>query len=266
MSHKLRKGNVFLSPILELVHIYHSNTCSASVVVSLFYFLLQWKRQICNFLKMKIYHLRAFWKNQDNSVYLTFSFSGCIVGLLGEVMQIRTKSLIIFDTNNIYLTFFQKSTHVKRKKLQNQVLSFLEGICLLIWIWWLRELFSWVQPVFSDPFWVKCGICVTSKPFLIGNGGITQVKQHADTATHTQSHKTYSSQTSFLQPGPSAPLQLTAKDGPLKPEVIQALKMVELNMPFASASDSGKSFAIQFPDSNVAKNYKMEEKKAKYFI
>ena len=129
-----------------------------------------------------------------------------------------------------------------------------------------EELFSWVQPVFVDPFCIKCGICVTSKPFLIRNGGITQVKQNVDTATHTQSHKTYSSQTSFLQPGPSASLQLTAKDGPLKPEVIQALKMVELNMPFASASDSGKSFAIQFPDSNVAKNYKMEEKKAKYFI
>ena len=42
--------------------------------------------------------------------------------------------------------------------------------------------------------------------------------------------------------------------------------MVELNMPFASANDSGKSFAIQFPDANIAKNYKMEETKAKYFI
>ena len=30
--------------------------------------------------------------------------------------------------------------------------------------------------------------------------------------------------------------------------------------------DSGKSFAIQFPDSNIAENYKMEETKAKYFI
>ena len=118
-----------------------------------------------------------------------------------------------------------------------------------------EELFSWVQPVFGDPFRVKCGICLTSKPFLIGNGGITQVKQHADTATHTQSRKAYSNQTSFLQPGPSAPLQLTAKDGPLKAEVIQALKMVELNMPFASANGSGKSFAIQFPDSDIAKNY-----------
>ena len=29
--------------------------------------------------------------------------------------------------------------------------------------------------------------------------------------------------------------------------------------------DSGKSFAIQFPDSNIAENYKMEETKAKYF-
>ena len=128
-----------------------------------------------------------------------------------------------------------------------------------------EELFSWVQHVFGDPFRVKCAICLTSKPFLIGNGGITQVKQHADTATHTQSRKAYSNQT-FLQPGPSAPLQLTAKDGPLKAEVIQALKMVELNIPFASANGSGNSFAIQFPDSDISKNYKMEETKAKYFI
>ena len=114
-----------------------------------------------------------------------------------------------------------------------------------------EELFSWVQPVFGDPFRVKCDICIILKPFLIGNGGITQVKQHADSATHTQSRKTYSNQTSFLQPDLSTPLQMTAKDGLLKAEVIQVLKMVELNMPFVSANDSGKSFPIQFPDSNI---------------
>ena len=103
------------------------------------YFSLQWKRQICSFLKMKIYHLGPFWKNEDESVYLTYSFSGYIVGLLGKVTQIRTKSLIIFDTNNIYLIFFYKSTNVKRKKLQNQVLSFLERICLQT-NWWLRRI------------------------------------------------------------------------------------------------------------------------------
>ena len=32
------------------------------------------------------------------------------------------------------------------------------------------------------------------------------------------------------------------------------------------ANGSGKSFAIQFPDSNIAKNYEIEETKAKYFI
>ena len=42
--------------------------------------------------------------------------------------------------------------------------------------------------------------------------------------------------------------------------------MVELNMTFASANDSGKSFAIQLLDCNITKNYKMEETKAKYFI
>ena len=190
----------FLSRILELVHIYHSGTCSASVAVSHFcYFSLQRKIQTYNFLKMKIYHLGPFWKNEDKSVYLTYFLSGYILGLLGELTQIRTKSLIIFDTNNIYLIFFQKSTNVKRKKLQNQVLSFLEGICLQT-NWWCRRVlkFCWVQPVFSDPFRVKCGICITSKPFLIGNGGITQVKQNVDTAPHTQSCKTYSNQTSFL--------------------------------------------------------------------
>ena len=81
---------------------------------------------------------------------MTYSFSGCIVGLLGEVTQIRTKSLI-FDTNNIYLIFFQKSKNVKRKKLKNQVLSFLEE-------------YVYKQTV---PFQVRYGICITSKPFSI---------------------------------------------------------------------------------------------------
>ena len=133
------KSQCFLSQILELVHIYHSNTCSVSVVVSLFcYFSLQWQRQICNFLKMKIFHLGPFWKNDDESVYLTYSFSGYVLWLLGEVTQTRTKSLIIFDANNIYMIFFQKNTNVKRKMLQNQVLPFLEGICPQT-NWWLRR-------------------------------------------------------------------------------------------------------------------------------
>ena len=42
--------------------------------------------------------------------------------------------------------------------------------------------------------------------------------------------------------------------------------MMELNMAFASANDLGKSFAFQFPNSNITKNYKLEETKAKYFI
>ena len=102
---------------------------------------------------------------------MTYSFSGCIVGLLGEVTQIRTKSLI-FDTNNIYLIFFQKSKNVKRKKLKNQVLSFLEE-------------YVYKQTV---PFQVRYGICITSKPFSIWNGGITKVKQHADTITNHLGH------------------------------------------------------------------------------
>ena len=138
-----------------------------------------------------------------------------------------------------------------------------------------EELFSWVQPVFSDPIRVKCGICITSKSLFIRNGGITQAKQHADTATHTQSCKAYSNQISFLQPGPSASLQLTSRwpfecrSNPkwkwLKNDG-KWLKMMELNMAFASANDLGKSFAFQFPNSNITKNYKLEETKAKYFI
>ena len=79
---------------------------------------------------MKIYHLGHAWKNEDESVYLTYFFCRYIVGLLGEVTQIKTTFLVIFDTNNIYVIFFQKSTNINRKKLQNQVLSFLEGRCL----------------------------------------------------------------------------------------------------------------------------------------
>ena len=81
---------------------------------------------------------------------------------------------------------------------------------------------------------------------MIWNGVITQVKQYADTPTHIQLCKAYSSEISFLQPDLSVPLQLTVEDGSLKAEVIQALKLMELNMLFASANGSGKSFATQF--------------------
>ena len=131
---------------------------------------------------MKIYHLGPLWKNENESVYLTYSLSGYIVGLLGEVMQIRTKSLIFFGANNIYLIFFQKSTNVKRKKLQNQVLFLLERICLQA-NWWLRRVIflgaACVGWSFLNWMWHLHNI----KTLLIVNGGITQVKQHADTAT-----------------------------------------------------------------------------------
>ena len=126
-------------------------------------------------------------------------------------------------------------------------------------------------------YFLGCTLCcvilfkLNVAPALHQNAFDCKWWNHTDQAAcwysnHTQLRKTYPNQTSFLQPGPSAPLQLTAKDDPFKAEVIQALKIVEWNMPFASGNDSGKSFAIQFPDSNIAKSYKMEETKAKYFI
>ena len=49
-------------------------------------------------------------------------------------------------------------------------------------------------------------------------------------------------------------------------EILQALKCADANWSFQSANDEGKRFCLMFPDSQIAKGYKLSETKMKYMI
>lgn len=42
--------------------------------------------------------------------------------------------------------------------------------------------YDWIQPVNDDKHSAKCNLCKAT--FKIGNGGLSQVKQHSETAKH----------------------------------------------------------------------------------
>lgn len=129
------------------------------------------------------------------------------------------------------------------------------------------EVLSWLQPVHSNPSMAKCGICLGSKPFSISNGGIAQVKQHAETVNHSRTRKSLSGQCTMSQPTSTGfRLNMIDEDSPLRAEILQALKVVQTNRSFASANEDAELFRVQFHDSEIAKNYAMGETKLKYII
>lgn len=129
------------------------------------------------------------------------------------------------------------------------------------------EVLSWLQPVHSNPSMAKCGICLGSKPFSISNGGIAQVKQHAETVNHSRTRKSLSGQCMMSQPTSTGfRLNMIDEDSPLRAEILQALKVVQTNRSFASANEDAELFRVQFHDSEIAKNYAMGETKLKYII
>ena len=56
------------------------------------------------------------------------------------------------------------------------------------------------------------------------------------------------------------------KDNVTNAEILQALKIVDGNMSFASANGDNQRFKAMFPDSNIAKAYSQGETKVKYYI
>ena len=85
-------------------------------------------------------------------------------------------------------------------------------------------------------------------------------KTHKQLIKGRSGKKTLSTSSSNLTVG------LSPKDQVTKAEVLQALKVVEGNMSFASASGDAKRFQEMFPDSAIAKKYSQGETKTKYTI
>ena len=131
----------------------------------------------------------------------------------------------------------------------------------------IEELYDWITPIFGDPFKVRCSLCIKSKPFTISSGGIADCKQHLKGKTHMLIIKGRSSQETLLSTFSSnLTVGLSPKDQVTKAEVLQAWKIVEGNMSFASASGDAKRFQEMFPDSSIAKKYSQGETKTKYTI
>ena len=131
----------------------------------------------------------------------------------------------------------------------------------------IQELYDWVTPVPSDNTKVKCSICIKSTPFSIASGGISDCKQHARGLTHKKLIKARSnSRTLGNNSTSNLSLSLGGKDGVTKAETLQALKVVDSNLSFASANGDTERFRAMFPDSEIAKKYSQEETKTKYVV
>ena len=115
-----------------------------------------------------------------------------------------------------------------------------------------------------------CKLC--DKTFRIDGRGISQVTSHASGQLHLQREKGGQKQTTIsLNPSRVSTITkpkvvFSSKESIIKAEILQALNTVDSNFSFASANGNGKLFREMFPDSDIAKGYKQNEKKIKYSI
>ena len=73
-----------------------------------------------------------------------------------------------------------------------------------------KELLDWIQPVMDNSYMARCGLCPGSKPFSVENGGLSQVKRHAETTTHSKILESRSSQSVLVSTGPCSNVQLSS--------------------------------------------------------
>ena len=130
-----------------------------------------------------------------------------------------------------------------------------------------EETYAWLSPVNTDKFMAYGQICL--KSFRIGNSGLSQVK------SHEKCHKpgqTLSNQRTFEigQKGQislsKSSFVLTPEDQVAKPEILQALHMVNKNLSLASSKEDSERFCAMFPDLMIAKSCSMADTKSHYVI
>ena len=130
-----------------------------------------------------------------------------------------------------------------------------------------RRKHAWLSPVNTDKFVAYCKIRL--KSFQIDNSGLSQVKSHEKCNKHGQ---TLSNQRPF-EIGRKGQISLskssfvlTPEDRVAKAEILQALRMVNKNLSFASSKGDSEKFCAMFPDSMIAKSYSMADTKSQYVI
>ena len=132
--------------------------------------------------------------------------------------------------------------------------------------------FTWLQKHKKDPFSANCKIC--QKEFSVSGGGICLVKQHEKTKVHISKVGEQRSQSTLSKDGDNVvrlqklkgTFSRTEEEKRLNAEGLHALKCVDANWSFSSANDEGKRYCLMFPDSEIAKNYKLGATKVKYTI
>lgn len=134
---------------------------------------------------------------------------------------------------------------------------------------WERDHF-WIQKTKDDKFSAYCKIC--KKTFSVSGGGIALVKQHERTKVHESRIQESCNQRTFQKGSgdvlelDKTSIQFSDEEILTRAEIMQALKCVDANWSFQSANDEARRFAIMFPKSLVAKNFKLNETKMKYTI
>ena len=175
----------------------------------------------------------------------------------------------------------------------------MPGKCTFQGKWTLMPEFeNWLKPGKTKDM-ALCSICM--KEFSISNSGVAQVKCHASGKMHATSAKQISKQTNlisqFCKPTTSAdilipnvettstnipsctmstvapkiqqPLILpheTLRDNITRAEIMYAFKLVASHSSMNFSNKSGELFAAMFPDSEIAKGFKMSNDKAAYII
>lgn len=128
-----------------------------------------------------------------------------------------------------------------------------------------ENVFPFLQPGPSD-YEAHCLEC--DLKFSIKHGGKSDVKRHMNRKCHIEKTVKNSAK-SVDKNNNEAPVPittLTPQEEVLKAETLQALKVVNSNYSFSSTADDGDRFRAMFPDSKIAKNYKMSKTKVSYVI
>ena len=103
------------------------------------------------------------------------------------------------------------------------------------------------------------------KVFSISGGGVAQGKSHACIKIHLSRVKERQRKSLFNKDNVinlnQCRINFSHEKHVRKAEIIQALKSVESNYPFASANEDGGRFKEMFPHSQIDKKYKQNEKK-----
>lgn len=140
---------------------------------------------------------------------------------------------------------------------------------------WKKQ-YNFLESVAGDVYSARCTACKNT--FKIGNSGISQVKQHVISEKHQYIIQTLEGHTSQLifNTNTNDSLSLVSEVGQTwnlttieeisRAEIIWSLKCCVSNFLFKSNNEISEIFGSMFPDSNIAKGYKMSETKSKYII